>query len=91
MASGKDSRTKVVLARKLEKQGLGNSPESFIVIRMMFDYWCDTSVLGLTEPRRHYKGLQDIKYYIPVPITLNMTPKHSTRPKLLKIIINLDR
>ena len=27
MASGKDSRTKVVLARKLEKQGLGTTPE----------------------------------------------------------------
>ena len=26
LASGKDSRTKVVLARKLEKQGLGCSP-----------------------------------------------------------------
>ena len=27
LASGKDSRTKVVLARKLEKQGLGSTPE----------------------------------------------------------------
>ena len=27
VASGKDSRTKVVLARKLEKQGLGSTPE----------------------------------------------------------------
>ena len=26
LASGKDSRTKVVLARKLEKQGLGSTP-----------------------------------------------------------------
>ena len=25
-ASGKDSRTKVVLARKIEKQGLGSTP-----------------------------------------------------------------
>ena len=28
LASGKDSRTKVVLARKLEKQGLGSTPGS---------------------------------------------------------------
>ena len=28
LASGKDSRTKVVLARKLEKQGLGSIPDS---------------------------------------------------------------
>ena len=27
LASGKDSRTKVVLARKLGKQGLGSTPE----------------------------------------------------------------
>ena len=27
LASAKDSRTKVVLARKLEKQGLGSTPE----------------------------------------------------------------
>ena len=27
LASGKDSRTKVVLARKLEKQGLGSTPD----------------------------------------------------------------
>jgi len=30
LASGKDSRTKVVLARKLEKQGLGSTPGSVL-------------------------------------------------------------
>ena len=29
LASGKDSRTKVVLARKLEKQGLGSTPGKY--------------------------------------------------------------
>ena len=29
MASGKDSRTKVVLARKIGKQGLGGTPDHF--------------------------------------------------------------
>ena len=30
LASGKDSRTKVVLARKLEKQGLGSTPGRWV-------------------------------------------------------------
>ena len=32
LASGKDSRTKVVLARKLGKQGLGSSPVLYSLI-----------------------------------------------------------
>ena len=31
LASGKDSRTKVVLARKIEKQGLGSTPDPNLV------------------------------------------------------------
>jgi len=33
LASGKDSRTKVVLARKLEKQGLGSTP-AFVMLTL---------------------------------------------------------
>ena len=37
MASGKDSRTKVVLARKIEKQGLGSTPElKMILMKLKF-------------------------------------------------------
>ena len=35
LASDKDSRTKVVLARKLEKQGLGSTPEVVSLEGMM--------------------------------------------------------
>ena len=31
LASGKDSRTKVVLARKIEKQGLGSTPDLYCI------------------------------------------------------------
>ena len=34
LASGKDSRTKVVLARKIEKQGLGSTPVLTLTIQI---------------------------------------------------------
>ena len=40
LASGKDSRTKVVLARKLEKQGLGSTPDYILkslLVLVIFD------------------------------------------------------
>ena len=38
LASGKDSRTKVVLARKLEKQGLGSTPALLQMIRNLMSF-----------------------------------------------------
>ena len=39
LASGKDSRTKVVLARKLEKQGLGTTPATDVPVQ--FSPFCE--------------------------------------------------
>ena len=47
LASDKDSRTKVVLARKLEKQGLGSTPDL-----------CKSAANQLRDLRNKVTGLQ---------------------------------
>ena len=51
LASGKDSRTKVVLARKLEKQGLGSTPGSSSVLWFFDDLpsFCPGSVAATSH------------------------------------------
>ena len=47
LASGKDSRTKVVLARKLEKQGLGSTPGLASKSHYTGKIWAFGTKLGL--------------------------------------------
>ena len=59
MASRKDSRTKVVLARKLEKQGLGNNPALKLKITFPF-YGKGTGIRKCYE-----KGIGNLRLVIP--------------------------
>ena len=44
LASGKETRTKVVLARKLEKQGLGSTPGWATVFSDTFFLWAEETL-----------------------------------------------
>ena len=46
LGSGKDSRTKVVLARKLEKQGLGSTPACSEEEAVLSCPTCKTAFMG---------------------------------------------